>query len=257
MNNPIFSIITVTLNNLSGLKDIYENLTNQKFSDYEWVVVDGGSSDGSFEYLSSISNSKVQWVSETDNGIYHAMNKGLLMAKGEYMNFMNAGDNFCSENTLKLVYKEIKKIGSPDLIYGHSFNREANGVLHLKPCRYSFFVNYGMPASHQSMFYKSSIFERYKYDESLKIASDYKLTSAVIKDSEYSISKVNFPICIFNLNGLSNYNSDLAVLEQKMIWRDIFNHPVFLIYLFRFSQVMALFLRTKVSVVYYLLRKLV
>ena len=88
------SIITVNLNNLEGLKKTYESVVSQTFTDYEWLVIDGGSTDGSREFIEQHQDKFAYWCSEPDKGIYNAMNKGIVRAKGEYLNFMNSGDYF-------------------------------------------------------------------------------------------------------------------------------------------------------------------
>ena len=88
------SIITVNLNNLEGLKKTYESVVCQTFTDYEWLVIDGGSTDGSREFIEEHQDKFAYWCSEPDKGIYNAMNKGIVRAKGEYLNFMNSGDYF-------------------------------------------------------------------------------------------------------------------------------------------------------------------
>ena len=90
------SIITVNLNNLEGLKKTYESVVCQTFTDYEWLVIDGGSTDGSREFIEQHQDKFAYWCSEPDKGIYNAMNKGIVKAKGEYLNFMNSGDCFAS-----------------------------------------------------------------------------------------------------------------------------------------------------------------
>ena len=100
----ILSIITVSFNNLDGLTKTTNSIIEQTFRDFEWIVIDGGSSDGSKEYL--IKNSKYisYWCSEPDNGIYNAMNKGIMKAKGNYLLFMNSGDFLFNKHVLKKVF---------------------------------------------------------------------------------------------------------------------------------------------------------
>ena len=89
---PILSIITINYNNLEGLRSTLNSVFKQTYSDYEYIVIDGGSSDGSEEYLASQGNEITYWISEKDKGIYHAQNKGLSKAKGDYVLFLNSGD---------------------------------------------------------------------------------------------------------------------------------------------------------------------
>ena len=115
MNSVKLSIITVNLNNLEGLKKTYESVVCQTFTDYEWLVIDGGSTDGSREFIEQHQNKFAYWCSEPDKGIYNAMNKGIVRAKGEYLNFMNSGDCFVKKETLAGVFGEERKV---DILYG-------------------------------------------------------------------------------------------------------------------------------------------
>ena len=100
-----FSIITICFNNLEELKYTYKTIKDQGFSDFEWIVVDGNSQDGTKEWLEKVNANK--WVSEKDKGIYDAMNKGIEMATGEYLVFMNSGDGFYSDSVLQQVSEKI------------------------------------------------------------------------------------------------------------------------------------------------------
>ena len=116
MNSVKLSIITVNLNNLEGLKRTYESVVCQTFTDYEWIVIDGGSTDGSREFIEQHQDKFAYWCSEPDKGIYNAMNKGIMRAKGEYLNFMNSGDCFASNDTLIRVLVDER---NEDIIYGY------------------------------------------------------------------------------------------------------------------------------------------
>ena len=116
MNSVKLSIITVNLNNLEGLKKTYESVVCQTFTDYEWLVIDGGSTDGSREFIEQHQDKFAYWCSESDKGIYNAMNKGIVRAKGEYLNFMNSGDYFVSDKTLAKVFSREINV---DILYGY------------------------------------------------------------------------------------------------------------------------------------------
>ena len=95
------SIVTVTRNNLEGLKKTYDSIANQTTQAFEWVVIDGDSTDGTPEFVKSVSRQPDIYIHEKDSGIYNAMNKGIKIARGDYLLFMNAGDIFASNNTLQ------------------------------------------------------------------------------------------------------------------------------------------------------------
>ena len=102
---PQLSIITINYNNLAGLQKTFESVFNQTFQDFEYIVIDGGSTDGSKELIEQYHDKIDYWVSEPDSGIYNAMNKGIVRANGEYLQFLNSGDSLLGENILKNVFK--------------------------------------------------------------------------------------------------------------------------------------------------------
>ena len=102
------SIITINYNNLKGLKRTIPSVLSQSYINYEYIVVDGGSNDGSKEYIASQQQNITQWISEKDNGVYNAMNKAVNMATGEYCLFMNSGDHFFSSLALEDAVTEMK-----------------------------------------------------------------------------------------------------------------------------------------------------
>ena len=104
MSNKKLSVITINYNNKNGLIKTINSVINQTYKDFEFIIIDGGSTDGSLEVIQEYSGQINYWVSEPDNGIYHAMNKGIVMAKGEYCNFMNSGDCFFDEQVLKNAF---------------------------------------------------------------------------------------------------------------------------------------------------------
>ena len=106
---PLISIITVNFNDKIGLERTLESVFSQNFRNFEYLVIDGGSNDGSKELLEKNSEKINYWVSEPDKGIYNAMNKGISVAKGEYLIFLNSGDHFKNENSLEIAQKYLDK----------------------------------------------------------------------------------------------------------------------------------------------------
>jgi len=111
---PKFSIITVNYNNLEGLKKTVESVKNQTYQKFEYIVIDGGSYDGSLEFIKDNESLLDYWVSEPDSGVYQAMNKGIKKASGEYLLFLNSGDHFYNDEVLEKNHKAIK---DSDIIY--------------------------------------------------------------------------------------------------------------------------------------------
>lgn len=167
------SIITVNLNNRTGLAKTLQSVFERqgKFSDFEQIVIDGGSSDGSVDVITSYTGRLAYWVSEPDGGIYNAMNKGVSKATGEYLLFLNSGD-WLNDNVLE---QTIPELSGADVLYGdqmiHSKGKYTLWSLP-KACLISesFFANGSIP--HSGSFIKASLFMNKKYDESYSIIAD-------------------------------------------------------------------------------------
>ena len=112
------SIITVNLNNCDGLQKTIDSVVSQTFKDFEWIVIDGGSTDGSKELIEQYADHFTYWVSEPDKGIYNAMNKGIRVAKGDYLQFLNSGDYLYDRTTLE---KCLLPQNNADVIYGNLY----------------------------------------------------------------------------------------------------------------------------------------
>ena len=113
------SVITINFNNRDGLRKTIESVVNQTFKDFEYIIIDGGSTDGSVDVIKEYADRIDYWVSEPDKGIYNAMNKGIDVAKGEYCIFMNSGDCFYVNDVYENVFRELDGV---DIIIGDSYN---------------------------------------------------------------------------------------------------------------------------------------
>lgn len=207
--NPIFSIVTVTCDNLAGLQKTHNSLKIQNLTDFEWIVIDGASKDSTAYYLST---TKALWVSEPDNGIYDAMNKGLMRSNGDYVLFLNAGDCITGANTLAQLANFIAaQKTTPDFIYGDSFE---NNIY--KPAREPKQIAFGMFTHHQSMLYHRSIISSIHYNTRYKIAADYDFTLRALGNSNSTLY-FPFPICLFEQGGVSQTNAFKGRSEQFFI----------------------------------------
>ncbi len=201
-DRPLFSIITITKNNRSGFLRTQENLKNQSFCDFEWVAVDGNSTDGTKDHLPDNA------ISEPDNGIYDAMNKGIDRAGGEYVLFLNAGDTLSDIDILATLAKTIAA-EKPDFIYGDAL--ETGGFY--KKARQHKHLDWGMFTHHQAMIYRRNLIGDLRYETNYKIAGDYAFTRAFLKKCSV-ISYVPAAICIFETGGVSQRNQRLGRIEQ-------------------------------------------
>lgn len=197
------SIITINYNNLQGLKKTMASVINQTWREFEYIVIDGGSTDGSAAYIESQSGKIDYWVSEPDTGIYSAMNKGITKATGEYLLFLNSGDHFYSDTVLQENKSHLKKY---DLIY---FNIQNIGDNFSKIISYPDTLRFsdlffGI-LSHQSTFFKRELFDEIGlYDENLKIVSDWKFMIVALFKHHCSYLKVNETLSTFYLDGIGS-----------------------------------------------------
>jgi glycosyltransferase involved in cell wall biosynthesis len=217
------SIITINYNNLEGLKKTFESIFTQTFQDFEYIVIDGGSTDGSREYIEKHQYKITYWVSEKDNGVYNAMNKGIVKANGEYLNFMNSGDWFYENNTLEKVFNQIN---DEDIVYGNAKFLKTKGIVDfILPSILDFNFFYKDSICHQASYIKKELFLKYGfYDESFKIVSDWKFFSKCICLYNVKVKYINDFLCNYDFTGISsNFNNYKTVeLERNTVFNKDF-----------------------------------
>lgn len=208
------SIITINLNNRDGLKRTIDSVISQTFTDYEWIVIDGGSTDGSKELIEQYSDHFAFWVSEPDKGIYNAMNKGIKVTKGDYYLFLNSGDWLADNNVLKDVF--LKPIHE-DIIFGNQYNITDNTI---KPTifnsDFTFSTLFYSTIPHPCTFIKRTLFVNREYDEKYEIVSDWKffLECALNNNSFKHIDRF---ITYFDTTGISSKNIQKQMKEREEI----------------------------------------
>jgi putative colanic acid biosynthesis glycosyltransferase len=216
MNKNMLSIITVTYNNLSGLQDTCRSVRSQSFVSYEHVVVDGNSNDGSKEFLNEqFDNPRMTFLSERDGGIFNAMNKGISIASGDWLLFLNAGDTFPADSTLEnLSVTGVFEDTELELIYGDKL--DSGGICVKAKTDLSCLYFGEMPACHQSIFFRNNI----RYDEYFQIFGDIDLL-ARIYISKPNFKYVQIPVSIFEGGGIS---SKITWTKRKEKFRSLFSN---------------------------------
>lgn len=216
-----YSIITVNYNNKEGLRQTIESVISQTFLDYEYIIIDGGSTDGSVDVLKEYDKHITYWVSEKDKGIYNGMNKGIAKANGEYLNFMNSGDRFYDE---KVLQRLTKKNLSQDLIVGRDYHYNAetqNGFATILPPRISMLTFFIQTLPHQSTFFRRELFQDCPYDESLRIVSDIKFYIQKLCVESRSIELIDDIICRREPDGISKSYNERRIAEHQSVIEDI------------------------------------
>lgn len=195
-----YSIITVNFNNAAELAKTVLSVRNQSCKDYEYIVIDGGSTDGSVEVIRSNESGIDYWVSERDRGIYDGMNKGIAVANGEYCLFLNSGDTFYDDNVLK----NASGLLDMDFVCGNAMLTEGRNQMWIAPDVVDgLFWRQRNSICHQSVFIRTSLLKETPYDTSLKIVSDYKFFFYELVVMKRSYRHIDMTICNYGCNGIS------------------------------------------------------
>jgi glycosyltransferase involved in cell wall biosynthesis len=222
------SIITINQNNAEGLRKTIESVVSQTFTCFEYIVIDGASTDGSVDVIKQFANKITYWVSEPDKGIYNAMNKGILKANGEYLLFLNSGDYLYSNSVLEKIFEQnefsasiltgiMQKINSDscciELDKGQLYKRRIAG--YEKLTLYDMF--YGT-LNHSSSFIKRNLFEEYGlYNENYKIVSDWIFFFLTVGLNSVDVEYIDVVISCFDMTGISNMDDELLIEERKNV----------------------------------------
>lgn len=224
------TIVTINLNNAVGLQKTMESVFQQTSVDFEYIVIDGGSIDESVQIINGfnanvnshlIFSNKFSWLSEVDNGIYHAMNKGIAFAKGEYLHFLNSGDVLFSND---VICKMLYNMPDCDILYGNMIKKMIDGKLIYNRSMPSFSLLsfYCGAINHPSVYTKRSLFDHFgKFDETFKIVSDWKwfLEVVVIKCIVPVYKDVD--VTLFDMTGISSTNKDLELKERRLVLENL------------------------------------
>lgn len=224
--NKKLSIITINYNNVAGLQKTIDSVLNQTWQEFEYIVIDGGSTDGSATYLASHNNELTYWVSEPDQGIYNAMNKGIAKATGEYLLFLNSGDHLYNEDVLR---KNNHTLLDFDLITFDlnikGENIEKNIVF---PNHFKFldlYVSSYYSLLHPVTFIKKELFDTVGlYDEKYKIISDWKFFMLALFKFNCSYKKIESTLTTFYLGGISSGSANQ--IERKKFLHEEFKYFV-------------------------------
>lgn len=219
MKNKKISIITINYNDAFGLEKTILSVINQAHSDFEFIIIDGNSTDGSKAVIEKYQDEFTYWVSESDNGIYHAMNKGIKEARGEYLLFMNSGDSLVEDaNILNICQEKLHE----DIVAFDCYLEKDNIITgrrtHIEKPTLFYVYKYGF--KHQSTFIKRSLFENIGlYNEDFKISGDYEFWIRCFLEPTTTSTSHSIVIAIFQLNGISQEGGwGCEYLKIKQDW---------------------------------------
>lgn len=232
MTSPIITVITVCYNSATKIEETIQSIINQSYSNIEYIIIDGGSSDGTVEIIKKYSSKISYWISEKDNGIYDAMNKGIQKATGEWINFMNCGDYFYDSDVLKNIFSN--NYDNVDVIYGNSISYGKDGS------HYNIIsgenindLEYGPIYRHGASFVRTNVHKEFLFDLTkisiIKYALDFDVIYRLYKSGKV-FKKTNSFIFYYEREGVSNND----ILNKYL------NYRITSEYKFSFSKFMIL-----------------
>lgn len=225
----ILTIITIHLDDFDGLFKTYKSLKTKLVKDkVEWIVIDGGSkapSDEQRPTLGLVQASANSYISEPDNGIYDAMNKGTQLATGEYVLYLNAGDELHPGFSYDTLGAAMLNLGA-GMLWCRADVRDRTEKVYSRKTRHPAWLRYGTAICHQAVLFKRSLLGSSPYDTELSVAGDYDLICRLYTSGE-RIELLNTPVCIFDLVGKSGMNKRLTLHEESEVRQKYFSIPGF------------------------------
>ena len=221
------SIITINRNNAEGLEKTLQSVASQTYKEFEYVIVDGASTDGGVEVIKAYESkfAHLKWLSEPDNGIYNAMNKGIRMASGEYIQILNSGDCLAAPDVTERMIAALKEASYCDFLYGNMIKKDySSGKIVGKSGKveYSLRQYYSSTMNHDCCYIRRDLFDKYGlYDENLKIVSDWKWFLQAIGLGRVKPVYVDIDVTIFDTSGISESNLDLRNKERRQVLEDV------------------------------------
>jgi glycosyltransferase involved in cell wall biosynthesis len=196
MRENKFTIVTVTYNSANFLEATILSIINQSHSNIEYIIIDGGSTDGTVDIIKQHADSLAYWISEPDKGIYDAMNKAVAVATGNWINFMNSGDKFATDDVLMDVNRALCSLDDADVLYGNALVKYSkfSSLFKIHPIQT---IWKHSPFCHQAAFIKTSLMKEYKYDLQYKIGADHDLFFRAYKANK-KFFYLNLVVCLFD-----------------------------------------------------------
>lgn len=231
------SIITINCNNAEGLEKTLKSVSSQTFRDFEYVVIDGASTDNSVEVIKKYETQFAHFklVSEPDTGIYNAMNKGIRLAEGDYIQILNSADCIAAPDVTEKMLAALKKAGNPAILYGNMIKCFSDGHRMVDRCfagqEITMLGMFTGTLNHDPAYIHRDLFEKYGYyDESLRIVSDWKwYLQAIILGGEKP-QYADIDVTLFDMTGISETNKELNKAERKQVLEQLFPKAILVDY---------------------------
>lgn len=230
---PVLSVITIVYNNVKDIERTMLSVLNQRYPHVEYIVIDGGSTDGTVDIIRKYQDRLAKWISEPDRGIYNAMNKGLAMATGDYVLFMNSGDEIYDEDTVAAVFASAP---DADIYYGETemFDEHWNSLgqrRHQAPEKFTWrSFKYGMNISHQAIYIRRSLTE--PYDEHYRLSADIDWILKAARKARKIVNTRRY-VAKYLVGGMSKKRHFESLRERFQIFNEyygvaynVFNHLI-------------------------------
>lgn len=215
-SRPLISIVTVTFNNYYDLEKTVQSVISQTYDNIEYIVIDGGSTDNTLQVLRKYEEKIFYMVSERDDGIYDAMNKGQKIANGDYVFFLNGGDVFASEDVLEDIFSKNEILDRmPLLVMGKiecEYNQQSYWVSSV-----SNKINIQFSPPHQAMFIQKEIYKKYDYNKYFRILGDRDYWLRLFYDKCYNVEFVDKVISKYSLDGVSSKPKNSIILIKEIM----------------------------------------
>lgn len=222
MSNIKISIVTVCYNAVDTIEETILSVLSQSYDNIEYIIIDGGSKDGTLDIIKQYEDKLTYWISEPDHGIYDAMNKGIMHATGDFINFMNAGDSFFDSSVVERVVRKIP-VSLPTVVYGNTLEIYSNKQFLRRSLPSKYLRKKGI-LCHQSAFISTDYHRRNLYNLNYKILSDFNFFFRAYNYDNQSFLQLDDVISRFSMkdNGLSksnyddNYKEFIAIVSSNL-----------------------------------------
>jgi glycosyltransferase involved in cell wall biosynthesis len=216
--NPKITVVTVCYNTVRSIEKTILSVINQIYPNIEYIIIDGGSTDGTVDIIKKYSDKIAFWVSEPDGGIYDAMNKGIKAATGEWINFMNAGDCFVDKYVIQKVFENhIPQIFG--VVFGNSQELRDNILYSVKPLPFyeSKKHNRSKGICHQSIFTKTLLAKKYLFDKSFPICADFAMMYYLYYKEKTKFIYFDIDIAYYDITGTSNNKKKVGEIYYEEV----------------------------------------
>ncbi|MFY9242533.1 MAG: glycosyltransferase family 2 protein [Polaribacter sp.] len=249
INNPLVSIITVVFNGEKHLQQTIDSVHNQTYKNIEYLIIDGNSTDNTIKIIKKNESKISKWISEPDNGLYHAMNKGINLAKGDLIGTINS-DDWYELNAVELSVKAYLNNLNAKIIHANRYDVYDNNskkVYKFNPSAFKF-KYFHMTYSHPTMFVSKEVYKNLKYNTTLKSSADYQFVLEVYLNNKNAFIHIPEPIVNFRLGGISGQLSFSEELKESYLARKMAGMKMH-------KRIFALFLRIILKPIVFLKKK--